>query len=103
LVRQRPIRHGKLYAAALRLLPGKAARFHEWAIELNGIHAAELEEGLRRLGFGLTPSSTHKTSISSSLLSKAMNPPARLPLWPRRTIRSIAGTSSKSSTKPVST
>src|SRR6266851_6148263 len=54
LVRQRPVRRGDLYAAALPLLPGKTARLHEWASELNGIHSAEFEESLRRLGFGLT-------------------------------------------------
>jgi hypothetical protein len=54
LVRQRPPRRAKLYAAALPLLPNKTARLHEFAAELNGIHAAEFEESLRRLGFGLT-------------------------------------------------
>jgi len=54
LVRQRPSRHGSLYAAALPVLPNKTARLHEFAAELNGIHAAEFEESLRRLGFGLT-------------------------------------------------
>jgi hypothetical protein len=54
LVRQRPAGRGKLYAAALPVLPDKIARMHEFAIELNGIHAGEFEESLRRLGFGLT-------------------------------------------------
>jgi hypothetical protein len=54
LVRQRPAGHGRLYAAALPVLPDKTARLHEFAIELNGIHASEFEESLRRLGFGLT-------------------------------------------------
>ncbi len=54
LIRQRPPRPGKLYAAALPLLPNKTARLHEWAGELNGIHAEEFVESLRRLGFGLT-------------------------------------------------
>jgi Family of unknown function (DUF6176) len=54
LVRQRPTRRARLYAAALPLLPNKTARFHEFAAELNGIHAAEFEESVRRLGFGLT-------------------------------------------------
>jgi hypothetical protein len=36
------------------LLPDKVARLHQWALELNGIHAAEFEESLRRLGYGLT-------------------------------------------------
>lgn len=54
LVRQRPTRRGHLYATALPLLPDKTARLHEFAIELNGIHATEFENSLRRLGFGLT-------------------------------------------------
>jgi hypothetical protein len=54
LVRQRPARSGNLHAAALPLLPDKVARLHQWALELNGIHAAEFEESLRRLGYGLT-------------------------------------------------
>jgi hypothetical protein len=54
LIRQRPARPGKLHAVALPLMPNKAARLHEWALELNGIHAAEFEESLRRLGYGLT-------------------------------------------------
>ncbi|HVH64757.1 MAG TPA: hypothetical protein VM674_01885 [Candidatus Acidoferrum sp.] len=54
LIRQRAPHRGDLYAAALPLLPGKTARIHEWASELNGIHANEFEESLRRLGYGLT-------------------------------------------------
>ena len=54
LIRQRPARSGKLHAVALPLMPNKTARLHEWALELNGIHAAEFEESLRRLGCGLT-------------------------------------------------
>ena len=54
LVRQRPIKRGHLYATAVPLLPDKVARLHEFAIELNGIHVAEFEDSLRRLGFGLT-------------------------------------------------
>jgi hypothetical protein len=53
LVRQRPGHRGEIYIAALPMLPGKVARLHEFASELNGIHAAEFEESLRRLGFGL--------------------------------------------------
>ncbi|MDQ6883876.1 MAG: DUF3237 domain-containing protein [Candidatus Dormibacteraeota bacterium] len=54
LLRQRPVHRGDLYAAALPLLPGKTAHLHQWTSEINGIHAAEFEESLRRLGFGLT-------------------------------------------------
>jgi hypothetical protein len=54
LVRQRPIRGSDVYIAALPVLPNKKARAHEFASELNGIHAAEFEESLRRFGFGLT-------------------------------------------------
>ena len=54
LVRERPLRSGQLYVAALPLLSHKTARLHEWAFELNGIHATEFEESLRRLGCGLT-------------------------------------------------
>ena len=54
LVRQRPSRRGEIYIAALPLLPGKTARLYEFASELNGIHSAEFEQSLRRLGFGLT-------------------------------------------------
>ncbi len=54
LIRQRPVRRGKLHAVALPLLSHKTARLHEWALELNGIHAAEFEESLSRLGYGLT-------------------------------------------------
>jgi hypothetical protein len=54
LVRQRPIRRSDVYIAALPVLPNKTARAHEFASELNGIHAAEFEESLRRFGVGLT-------------------------------------------------
>ena len=54
LIRQPPSRQADLYAAALPVRPGKMARLHEWTSELNGIHAAEFEESLHRLGFGLT-------------------------------------------------
>jgi hypothetical protein len=54
LIRRRPPRRGKLYAAALPLLANKTARLYEFASELNGIHAAEHDESLRRLNVGLT-------------------------------------------------
>jgi hypothetical protein len=63
LVRQRPARPGSLHAAALPLLPDKVARLHEWALELNGIHAAEFEESLRRLGYGLTLFVQHTADV----------------------------------------
>ena len=63
LVRQRPARPGNLYAGVLPLLPHKAARLHEWALELNGIHAAEFEESLRRLGHGLTLFVQHTSDV----------------------------------------
>ncbi len=54
LIRNHPPRRGELYAVALPLLANKAARLYEFASELNGIHAAEYEESLRRLNIGLT-------------------------------------------------
>lgn len=54
LVRNHPSRRGALYAAALPLLANKTARLYEFASELNGIHAAEYDESLRRLNVGLT-------------------------------------------------
>jgi len=54
LVRHRPSHRGQIYIAALPVLPGKTARLYEFANELNGIHSAEFEESLRRLGFGLS-------------------------------------------------
>ncbi len=54
LIPQRAARPGKIYAAAVPLMPNKSARLHEWSAELNGIHADEFVESLRRLGFGLT-------------------------------------------------
>ena len=54
LIRQRPSRRGNLYLMALPLLAGKAARFHEFSMELNGIHFTEFQESLRRLGVGIT-------------------------------------------------
>jgi hypothetical protein len=53
-LRQRPPRHGHLYAVALPLLPNKSGRLHEWIKELHGIHSAEFEESLRRFGHSLT-------------------------------------------------
>lgn len=67
LVRQRPIRRGDLYIAALPVLPHKTARLHEFASELNGIHAGEFEESLRRLGFGLTLFVQHTPQVDLSI------------------------------------
>ena len=67
LVRQRPARPGDLYMAALPVLPHKSARLHEFASELNGIHAAEFEESLRRLGFGLTLHVQHTPDVDISI------------------------------------
>lgn len=63
LVRQRPARRSTLYAAALPLLPNKTARLHEWAMELNGIHASEFDEGLRRLGHAVTLFAQHTPQL----------------------------------------
>jgi hypothetical protein len=63
LIRQRPRRPGALYVVALPLLPTKTTRLHEFAAELNGIHAAEFEESLRRLGFGLTMFIQHSPHV----------------------------------------
>lgn len=63
LVRQRAGRRGKLYAAALPLVPDKTARLHEWAVELNGIHATEFEEGMRRLRHAVTLFVQHAPQI----------------------------------------
>ncbi|HEY8759622.1 MAG TPA: hypothetical protein VIP52_01785 [Candidatus Dormibacteraeota bacterium] len=54
LIRQRPPRQGRLHASASPLLPNKSGRLQEWSSELDGIHSAEFEESLRRLGHGLT-------------------------------------------------
>ena len=54
LIRHRPPRRGSLYLLALPLVAGKAARFHELAMELNGIHFSEFQDSLRGLGVGLT-------------------------------------------------
>lgn len=54
LIRQRPVRPGSLYLETLPLPAGRGAQFHEFAMDLNGIHTAEFEESLRRLGIGLT-------------------------------------------------
>jgi hypothetical protein len=54
LVRQRLTRRSKIYAATLPLLANKTSRLHEWAVELSGIHAAEFDEGLGRLGHAVT-------------------------------------------------
>jgi uncharacterized protein DUF6176 len=67
LVRQRSIGRGDLYLAALPLLPTKTARLHEWASELNGIHAAEFEESVSRLGFGLTLLVQHTAPVDLAI------------------------------------
>jgi hypothetical protein len=54
LIRQRPSRRGSLFLMVLPLLTGKAARFHEFSMELNGIHFTEFQESLRRFGVGIT-------------------------------------------------
>jgi hypothetical protein len=54
LIRQRPSRSDSLYLMALPVLPGRAARFHELSIELNGIHFTEFQESLGRHGVGIT-------------------------------------------------
>ena len=67
LVRHRPGRRGDIYIAALPILPDKAARLYEFASELNGIHAAEFEESLRRLGFGLSLFVQHTPQFDVSI------------------------------------
>ena len=67
LIRQRPAGRGKVYAVALPLLPNKTARLHEFAAELNGIHAAEFEESLRRLGFGLALFVQHTPQVDLTI------------------------------------
>lgn len=76
LVRQRPTRRGSLYAAALPLLPHKTARVHEFATELNGIHAVEFEESLLRLGFGLTLFVQHTPEVDLVISVVEGNEPA---------------------------
>lgn len=67
LVRQRALLRGDIYLAALPVLPHKTARLHEFASELNGIHAIEFEESLRRLGFGLTLFVQHTPQVDLSI------------------------------------
>src|ERR1700730_8226194 len=67
LVRQRPVRRGDVYISALPVLPSKAARIHEFAGELNGIHAAEFEESLRRFGIGLTLLVQHSAHVDLAI------------------------------------
>jgi hypothetical protein len=76
LVRQRPSHRGEIYMAALPVLPGKAARLYEFASELNGIHAAEFEESLRRLGFGLSLFVQHTTQFDVSISVVESDEPA---------------------------
>src|SRR5262249_55475378 len=54
LIDQHPFGRGRVYAAALPVLPKMVGRLHEFIGELNGIHAAEFDESLRRLNHGLT-------------------------------------------------
>jgi len=70
LLRERPARRGDIYIAAAPVLPNKTARLYEFASELNGIHATEFQESLRRLGFGLTLFVQHtpNTVVSISVL-----------------------------------
>jgi Family of unknown function (DUF6176) len=67
LVRQRPGHRGEVYIAALPVMVGKTARVHEFASELNGIHSAEFEESLRRLGFGLSLFLQHTPQFDVSI------------------------------------
>jgi hypothetical protein len=76
LVRQRPSRRGEIYIAALPVLPNKTARIHEFASELNGIHAAEFEESLRRLGFGLSLFVQHTPQFDLSISVVESDEPA---------------------------
>jgi hypothetical protein len=76
LVRQRASRRGEIYIAALPILPDKAARLHEFASELNAIHAAEFEESLRRLGFGLSLFVQHTPQIDLSISVVESDEPA---------------------------
>ena len=54
LVDRHPFGRWPLYAAALPVAANKVGRLHEWIAELNGIHATEFDEALRRLRHGLT-------------------------------------------------
>ncbi|MDQ6885413.1 MAG: hypothetical protein M3077_14445 [Candidatus Dormibacteraeota bacterium] len=54
LIRQRPSQRGSLYLMALPVFAGKAARLHEFSMELNGIHFTEFQESLGRFGVGIT-------------------------------------------------
>jgi hypothetical protein len=76
LVRQRAGRRGEIYIGALPILPDKAARLHEFASELNGIHAAEFEESLRRLGFGLSLFVQHTPHVDLSISVVESDDPA---------------------------
>ena len=67
LVRQRQSL-GSLHAQVLRLPPDRATRLHEWALELNGIHADELEQSLRRLAHGLTLFVQHEAEGDLAIL-----------------------------------
>ena len=54
LVDRHPFGRWPVYAAALPVAEDKVGRLHEWIHDLNSIHAAELDEALRRLRHGLT-------------------------------------------------
>jgi len=54
LIDRHPFGRGPVYAAALPVATDKIGRLHEWIAELNGIHAAEFDDALRRLRHGLT-------------------------------------------------
>jgi hypothetical protein len=69
LIRHRPSRRGSLYLMALPLLAGKAARFHEFSMELNGIHFTEFEESLRRLAVGITVFLQHNAEVDLLVLA----------------------------------
>lgn len=67
LVREPAAQPGALYLAALPLRAGKTAQIHEFASELNGIHAAQFQESLRRLGFGLTLFVQHTPEVDLAI------------------------------------
>lgn len=80
LVRQRRSRGGSLHAQVLRLPPGRTARLHDWALELNGLHADKLENSLRRLAHGLTLFVQHEPAGDLAVLVvEGDDPPGALP------------------------
>jgi hypothetical protein len=76
LIRQRPSQRGSLYLVALPLLAGKAARFHEFSMELNGIHFTEFQESLRRLGVGITAFLQHNAEVDLLVFAVEGDAPA---------------------------